>query len=152
MWIFSVYGFYSISVPKDNPRIVMVRARMSEHLENLRKRFASVAQTEIVESAGTDYAYRMIVTRKVWEAILTDMSAEQTWNNFKDKVAENKEHINSGYEAALHKVWSEMFKLQPWKWDYEYQDTDKVWAELRQSLRAKKLKKKARKQKKASLV
>jgi hypothetical protein len=143
MWIFTVYGFFSISVPKNDKTVVVVRARMPDHLENLRKRFpANLGSLNIADSSNTDYRYRMVVPKIIWEATLLAIQSEQDWDNFKDKVKENKEHVSSGYEFALHRIWAVMFRLQPLN---QEAPIDNSWLHFDQQLAKKsKRKKKAK--------
>jgi hypothetical protein len=72
MWTFTKYGFFSAVCttksdrqhrqPVDTDRI-MVRARVRNHLDALRNRFADLlAGYDIKKFAGTDYAYRLFVS------------------------------------------------------------------------------------------
>jgi hypothetical protein len=101
MWIFSVYGLYSIAcadkpgrVREIDPDTVMVRARMSEHLENLKERFG-YGKTEfpIKTSQETDYRFRIMMPKVIWVNILMQLAEEQTWRNFKNEAAKfEREH------------------------------------------------------------
>jgi hypothetical protein len=124
MWLFTKYGFFSI-VNADTPdglatdvNTVMIRARVSQHLKNLQDRFSNtvlaLAGVDIIDSGGTDYRYRIILSKKDWAIILYELAMEQVWGNFKDEVARHApyEHLHSGYIAAIHDVWSVMLGLQ----------------------------------------
>jgi hypothetical protein len=94
----------------------MLRARSRKHLENLKERFSSTAlgKADILESAGTDYRYRVILPKKEWASILSELAMEQTWSNFKneaDSYARSKKEPGS-YVHALHEVWQVMWNLQ----------------------------------------
>ena len=92
----------------------MVRARMREHLEAIQKRFpVQLGKLKVIEISEADYGYRLVVSRKVWAHVVSELTLEQTWSNFKNKVAENPDNIRSGYEGALHRIWSVMYGLQP---------------------------------------
>lgn len=58
----------------------MLRARSKKHLENLQERFpgAKLAKAAILDSMGTDYRYRVILTKKEWAEILSELVTEQT--------------------------------------------------------------------------
>ena len=80
MWLFTKHRFYSAvcarqgdgSQPVDPDRI-MVRARVSSHLDELKERFSDLlADCEIKEFAGTDYAFRIFVPKSVWSQVLLD--------------------------------------------------------------------------------
>ena len=62
MWIFTRYGFFSIACANNpdgtiNPDTVMVRARLHEHLVNLKERFpgSELDKAEILSWDGRDY-------------------------------------------------------------------------------------------------
>ena len=107
MWLFTVHGFYSVSVLPGSPK-TCVRARLRKHLEALRIRFK--LQYDIVRTDGCDYLYRMLVPKKVWAGVVKELTAEQTWSNFKRQAA--KVNGRDAYERALHEVWEVMFELQ----------------------------------------
>ena len=122
MWVFTKYGFYSAvcarqgdgghSQPVDSDRI-MVRARLRGHLEALRERFSSLlANSEIMEFPGTDYAYRIFVPKVAWTQIMAELSSELDYDNFKSEVARHQGNDGRAYEHSLHEVWSVMNRLQ----------------------------------------
>jgi hypothetical protein len=117
MWIFSIYGFYSIacaskpdgSLDRDT---VMIRARSKEHLQSLQKRFPALGSLKIVSPPNRDYGYRLIVLKSIWIAALQEMAEEQQWSNFKSEVAKRQGQDGAAYTSALHKVWEIMYGLQ----------------------------------------
>lgn len=122
MWIFTRYGFFSAvcarkgngghSKPVDPDRI-MVRARIRGHLEALKERFPDLlGDCEILESAGTDYAFRLFMQKAAWVEIIAGLAEETDYDNFKSEVAKNQRRAGAAYEHSLHEVWSVMHKLQ----------------------------------------
>jgi hypothetical protein len=120
MWIFTVYGFYSVACADKqdedgnwciDPDNLMVRARVKQHLENLKERFG--LDGKIVESSGTDYLFRMFVPKQVWAACLEEMAKEQSWSNFKSECEHHIGRVGKPYVNALHRIWHVMFGLQP---------------------------------------
>ncbi len=122
MWLFTRYGFFSAvcarqgageySQPVD-PKRVMVRARLREHLEALRERFAALlGQCPIHQSQQTDYAYRLFVDKSVWAEVLAALAEEMDYDNFKAEVAHHQGPAGTEYEHALHEVWAVMYRLQ----------------------------------------
>lgn len=105
MWIFTRYGFFSVSV-QSGKRVV--RARRKDHLTSLLNRFEK--KLEIEASEDTDYKYRVAFTQQEWSEILVALNEEQTWSNFKSEVYATQGPTD--YEKILHKVWSLMFTLQ----------------------------------------
>ena len=122
MWIFTKHGFFSAVCarqgdgqhghPVDLDRI-MVRARVRGHLEALKKRFPELlGSSEIQESAGTDYAYRLFVRKSAWTQVLAGLAEETDYDNFKSEVARYQGRTGAAYKHSLHEVWSVMHRLQ----------------------------------------
>ena len=122
MWIFTKHGFFSAvcarqadgkhGQPVDLGRI-MVRARVRDHLEALRKHFPELlGDCEIQESAGTDYAFRLFVQKSAWIRVVAGLAEETDYDNFKSEAARHQGRGGVAYEHALHDVWSVMNRLQ----------------------------------------
>jgi len=122
MWIFTKHGFFSAvcacqgdgnhGQPIDKDRI-MVRARVRGHLVAIKKQFPDLlADCEIKEFAGTDYAFRIFVDKSVWSQVLVGLNEEMDYDNFKSKVARHQGSEGAAYEHSLHEVWSVMNRLQ----------------------------------------
>ena len=122
MWRFTKHGFYSAVCarqadgshrqPVDLGRIV-VRARVSSHLEALKQRFDDLlADCETKESAGTDYAFRIFVPKSAWSEVLVGLKEEMDDDNFKSEVARHQADGGADYEHSLHEVWSVMNRLR----------------------------------------
>ena len=122
MWIFTKHGFFSAvcsrqadgkhGQPVDLSRI-MVRARVRDHLEALRKHFPELlGDCEIQESAGTDYAFRLFVQKSAWIRVVAGLAEETDYDNFKSEAARHQGRGGVAYEHALHDVWSVMNRLQ----------------------------------------
>jgi hypothetical protein len=122
MWIFTKHGFFSAVCARQgdgrhgqpvDPDRIMVRARVREHLEALKKRFPPLlGQCEIREFAGTDYAYRLFVDKPVWSQVLAGLAEETDYDNFKSEVARHQGRVGAAYEHSLHEVWLVMNRLQ----------------------------------------
>ena len=91
----------------------MIRARIRGHLEALKDRFPDyLSESEIHESAGADYAYRLFVPKSAWMQVLAEFADETDYDNFKSEVARHQGRAGAAYEHSLHEVWSVMHKLQ----------------------------------------
>jgi hypothetical protein len=121
MWIFTRYGFFSIACADKpdgtiNPDVVMVRARLQEHLVSLKSRFpdSEIAKGEILRWDGRDYRYRIIVPKVAWVAALAEMATEQNWSNFKNETGRfsRAKKTAHAYVDALHRIWDVMHRLQ----------------------------------------
>ncbi|HQU46656.1 MAG TPA: hypothetical protein PK867_27870, partial [Pirellulales bacterium] len=98
--------------PVDVDRI-MVRARLRSHLVALMERFPDLlGGCEILESAGTDYAFRFFVEKSAWTRVLAALADDTDYDNFKSEVARHQGPAADAYESALHRVWSVMHSLQ----------------------------------------
>lgn len=108
MWLFTVYGFFSISVQDGK---TVVRARLQKHLEALAKRFPNeVSVAAIVTTMQADYRYRVVLTKKAWAAVNAELVAEQSWANFKNEAA--KVNGQDDYLRTLHQIWEVMYGVQ----------------------------------------
>ncbi len=91
---------------------MMVRARCSDHLRSLQKRFSALAAGNIVELPNRDYRYRLIIPKASWAEIVSGLAQEQEWSNFKNEAAKYQGTSGRGYIQALHDVWAVMNRLQ----------------------------------------
>lgn len=112
MWLFTRYGFFSVSAQGRNG--LTVRARALKHLEGLKKNFLILQPYSILTLKQTDYRYRMVVPRDVWALVLVKLSQEQTWSNIKSECGKfSRDPI---YIAAMHDVWDRVFLAgQEWE-------------------------------------
>jgi hypothetical protein len=122
MWLFTKHGFFSAVCARQgdgshgqpvDPDRIMVRARIRSHLESLKGRFSDVlADCEIKEFSGTDYAFRIFVDKSVWSQVIVGLNEEMDYDNFKSEVARHQGSEGAAYEHSLHEVWSVMNRLQ----------------------------------------
>ena len=107
MWLFTTLGFYSVVADRDDASRVLVRARARADLEALVADHLPGAQ--IVEHAGSDYRFRVIVPRREWERAARELAARLDYPNFKDAVAARQGH---GRADLYLQVWSLLRRLQ----------------------------------------
>ncbi len=122
MWVFTKYGFFSAVCARQgdgkhgqpvDPSRIMIRARVRDHLEALKKRFPDfISECETYEFSGTDYAYRLFVQKTAWTQVLAGLAEEIDYDNFKSEVARHQARNGAAYEHSLHEVWSVMHRLQ----------------------------------------
>lgn len=122
MWLFTRFCFYSAVCARQgdgnhgqpvDPTRIMVRARLRPHLDALKDRFPDLlGGCEIKEFVGTDYAYRIFVDKPVWMQVVTGLTEDLDYDNFKSEVARFQGHDGAHYEHSLHEVWSVMYRLQ----------------------------------------
>lgn len=124
MWLFTRYGFFSVVCARTSARpgapvdagTVMVRARKRSHLEALIRRFVDRPRpgdrsdlldwigVKVVTSKGTDYPYRVFLSKAAWADASHDLATEMTWDDFKGHVHQELA-ADREYLAALHAVW-----------------------------------------------
>jgi hypothetical protein len=116
MWLFTEHGFFSVvradpekvkGIPADVPH-VMVRARVESDLDNVRAAWSKHNQgeaPEILRWKGRDYPARLIMPQAEWVQILSSMSEDIDYSNFKSRVGktQGKERANLYLD-----VWSTM--------------------------------------------
>lgn len=108
MWIFTVDGYYSAVQDKDNPDQIMVRSRIKKDLEAMLAKADlfypsfKAEDYEILEWAGTDYAYRVFIPRVVWVAYLAETAHELTYTNFKGAALGFGDSQRS---SVYHNIW-----------------------------------------------
>lgn len=103
MWLFTVHGFYSIV--QKTPDEWHVRARVKRDLDNLKK--LTRLRVKIEESwPGSDYPWRIIVTRRQKGRIIRDLGEDIEYSNFKGEVGRRPDQ--AGKLPALHEIWAIM--------------------------------------------
>lgn len=128
MWLFTVYGFFSVVCVKNDHTIVMVRARRKEHLVKLQAAAMrgnythedEIAEAEILDQPGSDYRWRIKVNREAWANFAFHLSMGIDYNNFKSEVSRVQgstpkaagDTSSKTYTSALHDIWSVMGKTQ----------------------------------------
>lgn len=94
MWVFTNHGFFSIvKVIDASPEAFYIRARRKEHLESY---FNGKA---IIQSNGSDYRYRVILTRKELFDFYGALPIDIDYTNFKDSIKD------PALQAFASKVW-----------------------------------------------
>jgi hypothetical protein len=110
MWVFTKYGFFSAVCARDkrgkiDRKNVVVRSRRRDHLQKLIERFPEL-ESPILDHAGTDYAYRIVVFKSAWQIALDSLAAEMDYDNFKGSVKD------PDYLSLLHEVWLAGMRMQ----------------------------------------
>ena len=110
MWICLKNGFLSVVRDKKSDQFV-VRARVREHLEDNFPGFKITAYT------GSDYPYRIFISRKEMAQFLTDEMWDIDYTNFKNEVEDKS--LQNFYAA----VWTAgIYVLEKEDWYSKYYD------------------------------
>lgn len=105
MWIYTPTGFISAVAKSKNSADLTVRARDRQSLDGL----VELSGTKAALGGGTDYPYRVVVSRAVFTHWLTTQVAELDYSNFKNEAAAVR-----GYDYAhvLGRVWTDNLELE----------------------------------------
>ncbi len=98
MWIMTTAGMLSIVDKDKDPTNLVVRARQREALVAM---FPLHAQ-DILDGAGTDYRYRLILPRSFVAHVIGDSIGQINYPNFKSAVRDRRLH------DAYLRVWQTM--------------------------------------------
>lgn len=107
MWMFSETGFVSAVQDKKNPKKLVVRGRDRKSLEPL----AKFARTKIIEGGGTDYPFRVYVTRSKFGQWVAEQIENLDYTNYKGRMYSTR----PDFGTALHNVWDDMHDVSPKK-------------------------------------
>ena len=104
MWLYTTIGFFSVVAHRDDPRAILIRARVREDLAALRRHH--LPDIEIVE--GSDYPYEALVSRDEWEHAAQQLSqsidyfdedamqrvqSEASGNSSRSEAADSEHHL-----------------------------------------------------------
>jgi len=100
MWVYLNNGFFSIVDHRDQPEMLLVRARAQGDI-------ARVFGIEEQETPGADYRYRAVIPRNAVANILAAEIKRIDYPNFKDSINDL-----SRYQVYTD-VWAATTRLQP---------------------------------------
>lgn len=109
MWLFTKYGFYSVTEHPGDKRIMQIRARAEVDLERLQgfaQHRTKVGLGKISVTDHTDYRYRIYCNKATWYAIADALARDINYSNFKDQITDSFRH------KLYFRVWSVMLDLQ----------------------------------------
>lgn len=104
MWIMSRVGYFSVVAHRDDPSLVLVRARKLDQL----RRLAAENPTgpfEIVETPAADYPVRTTISKDRFETIAAWLARSIDYDNFKNSVHADPA-CSDDYHDFLSSVWS----------------------------------------------
>lgn len=100
MWVFSTKGMYSAVETFQDPHMLQIRARDRKDLENLAP---YVKKLKIIHTPTRDYEWRIVLSKTKWAAVLSQITTEIDYNNFKDEV---KKKQGATRASTYSGVWS----------------------------------------------
>jgi hypothetical protein len=107
MWLLTTSGFYSVVAHRDNSDTLIVRTRLREDLEELRRSY--LPDLEIVEGGDSDYEFRALVSRMEWEHAVRQLVGDIDYPNFKDAVDQRQ----GNHRARIYaRVWMVLRELR----------------------------------------
>lgn len=112
MWLFTRYGFFSVTRSRQEPEKLQIRARAKEDLEKLVDFAGGFGWypgehfSEIIETPAADYRYRMLCVPSQWAAMAEMLAFDIDYPNFKDEITDPKRH------RLYAQVWGVMLALQ----------------------------------------
>jgi len=94
MWLFTQHGVYSITRSRTVTDKTQVRARTRRDLENLQTLTSNPAP--ILKTLNADYRWRIIITPSESERIVTLLTRDIDYPNFKPSVARRPDRSTVG--------------------------------------------------------
>jgi len=101
VWLFTPHGFYSITRSRTEPDKTQVGARTRCDLENLQTLTSNAAP--ILKTLNADYRRRIIITPSESERIVTVLTRDIDYPNFKARVAMRPDQTHRGHDD--HRIW-----------------------------------------------
>lgn len=108
MWLMTTQGFYSVVEKKDNPDMLVVRARVRDDLKALERQLPG--QIKIYEGIGTDYPFRIFIDRAHWEKAVREITEDISYTNFKNAVKERQGRKRAN---LYERLWGILWGLTP---------------------------------------
>ena len=104
-------GFISCVVADDpitgrpSTKLVMLRARRRQHLENLRRLCPMLAGVEITAARKElDYPVRMVVERETFVSIMAELARTLDYRNVKQSAHKHEAELGPDFVALMHRV------------------------------------------------
>lgn len=109
MWLFSKYGFYSITRTQ-NRNEWQVRSRVKKDLQNLIDNIGAIKKSKIIETIDSDYRFRIILDSEQYIDLSAFLIASVDYTNFKNKVTSLDDQKEKG--PLYMQIWNIMYSLQ----------------------------------------
>lgn len=114
MWLFTVYGFFSVVQSAEKKKgqkgpMMMIRGRDADEMYCLRSAFPFLKKYRTAINDGTDYKYRIVISKADWIKLSAELAKEIDYPNFKDEAA--KVDASPGYCHRLMQMWALIRKV-----------------------------------------
>jgi len=114
MWIMTKTGFYSAVQHRDDPSLLMVRARSLADLDHLLDTLDTLGfdRPDVLPTRIADYPFRAIMDKTAFAAaighLITDPTAGITYDNYKNQV----HRTNPERARTYGRVWSDLLDIE----------------------------------------
>jgi hypothetical protein len=106
MWVLTTRGFFSVVAHRDDPSLVLVRARVEDDLLSLRDHAPGI---EPWSEGGSDYPWRAELPRDEWARVAATLAGEIDYDNFKNAIADRQGYARAG---VYGEVWAVLRQLE----------------------------------------
>ena len=90
---------------RPSAKLVMLRARRRQHLENLQRLCPVLAGLEITAvRRELDYPVRMVVERETFVAVMTKLAQTLDYRNVKQSAHQHEAELGADFVALMHRV------------------------------------------------
>ena len=107
MWLLTTRGFYSVVLNREDPDLVLVRARLEDDLLALRDLAPGI---EPWYDPDADYPWRAELPHDEWTSVAAALADEIDYGNFKDEITELQGRRRAYVYAG---VWETLRELEP---------------------------------------
>jgi hypothetical protein len=108
MWVFTTGGFISVVQDRDDPKLLVVRARTREHMRAFLDG-CGLHKVSITHYPEADYAFRSWVSHRTFAEWLAAQAEAIDYENFKDAC--KARGAARTYLDALLVIWRACYKL-----------------------------------------
>tara|TARA_R100000005_G_C4980455_1_gene190344 strand:+ start:1151 stop:1504 length:354 start_codon:yes stop_codon:yes gene_type:complete len=109
MWLFTPEGMLSCTEYPTDRDYIQVRARQLHHLVGFIRRVddeQDYDQSHVLYNAGTDYQYRVLVSRGLFADWMDRYATRIDYSNFKDRAG-SMHGYKSDYVKMLGRIWED---------------------------------------------
>jgi len=91
MWLFTVFGYYSIIQHNKDPELLLVRSRVKGDLEKLKGKYLKNLGDIVETPIGADYPYRALAWKSELASAMKQVFLDIDYTNFKSEVAKKQD-------------------------------------------------------------